>query len=400
MRVKKARFWGLVAGLVGAAALMAPTSALALTVTPDNTWGTSGKVYALAHTGNTMFVGGTFKKLLSQDGTQKFSRLKNLAAIDMTTGLPIETWNPTVSWTGGTPTVRALAVSPDGSTLYVGGRFDSIDGVPVNNFAAISTDTGAVVVDSTFDPSVNKAVEAIVVGTDKVFIGGSFKQINGKDRLRLAAFNFDGTLSTWAPSANAVVRSLAMAPDGNSMFVGGLFTTVDGQSRQSVARVDLVNGAINSWAIPPGVINNPQTAWAIVPRGNRVYIGFGHGPNYLASFRLDNGNFGTQLWRINTVGNVESLALNTAGTTLFAGGHFGTAALQQQVCGTQFLRGLMAVDPVTGAISCSWLPQLEPHGANFTGAWCMTITDSQLWVGGFFTSVSGVAAHDLARFTL
>ena len=228
------------------------------------------------------------------------------------------------------------------------------------------------VVDSTFDPSVNKAVEAIVVGTDKVFIGGSFKQINGKDRLRLAAFNFDGTLSTWAPSANAVVRSLAMAPDGNSMFVGGLFTTVDGQSRQSVARVDLVNGAINSWAIPPGVINNPQTAWAIVPRGNRVYIGFGHGPNYLASFRLDNGNFGTQLWRINTVGNVESLALNTAGTTLFAGGHFGTAALQQQVCGTPVpARADLAPDPVTGAISCSWLPQLEPHGANFTGAWCM-----------------------------
>jgi hypothetical protein len=400
MRVKKARLWGLVAGLVGAAALMAPTSALALSVTPDNTWGTSGKVYALAHTGNTMFVGGTFKKLFSQDGTQKFSKLQNLAAVDMTTGLPIETFTPDVERSDGTPTVRALAVSPDGSTLYVGGRFDSINGVAVNNFAAISTDTGAVNVDASFHPRVNKAVEAIVVGPDKVYVGGSFKQVNGQDRLRLAAFAFDGTLTSWAPSANAVVRSLAMAPDGNSMFVGGLFTTVDGRSRQSVARVDLVDGAINDWAIPFGVINNPQTAWAIVPRGGRVYIGFGHGPNYLAAFHLDTGTTGSQLWRINTVGNVESLALNTAGTTLFAGGHFGTASLQQQVCGNQWLRGLMAVDPATGAISCTWLPQLEPHGANFTGAWCMTITDTQLWVGGLFTSVSGVTAHDLARFTL
>ncbi len=70
------------------------------------------------------------------------------------------------------------------------------------------------------------------------------------------------------------------------------------------------------------------------------------------------------------------------------------------MCGNQWLRGLMSVNPATGQIDCSWLPQLDPHGANFTGAWCMLITDSQLWVGGFFDHIGGVVQRDVARFTL
>src|SRR6478735_8804613 len=172
MRVQRRVRRGLAAAVVGVAALaVMPTSAFALTSAPDSTtWGTTGKVYALAKNGNTLFIGG---------------------------------------------------------------RFDHVNGVAVSNFAALSTDTGAVSVNPTFSPNVNKAVEAIVVGTDKVFIGGSFKKVNNQDRLRLAAINFDGTLNAWAPMANAVVRSMAMAPDGNTLFVGGLFDHINNVSRQS-----------------------------------------------------------------------------------------------------------------------------------------------------------------------
>jgi hypothetical protein len=407
MRVQRRVRRGIAVAVVGLAALaVMPASALALTSAPDSTtWGTTGKVFALAKNGNTLFVGGTFKKMISPDGTQKFSKMKNLAAVDMTTGAPITTWQPIVEELGTTkaPTIRSLAVSPDGSTLYVGGRFDTINGVAVDNFAALSTDTGAVVVNPTFSPNVNKMVEAIVVGTDKVFIGGSFKKVNNQDRLRLAAINFDGTLNAWAPMANAVVRSMAMAPDGNTLFVGGLFSTINGVSRQSLARVNLTTGALDLWAVPFNTINNPQTAWTIVPRGNRVYVGFGHGPNFAAAFRLDNGIIGSQVWRWDAVGNIESLALNSAGTQLFASGHFGTAALQQHVCGsTPWLRGMVSLSLSNGQPVCSpfWLPQMEPHGANFTGGWCMLLTDTQLWVGGAFTSISGVPVTNLARFTL
>ena len=144
------------------------------------------------------------------------------------------------------------------------------------------------------------------------------------------------------PSANNTVRSMAFASDGTTMFIGGNFTQMDGVSRQSVARVSLNTGALDAWAIPAGVIVPPQTAWALLPVGNRLYAGFGHGPNYAAAFRLDNGTVGTQVWRFSTVGNDESLAMSNDGTRLFMGGHFGTGRLQQTVCG-QPLHGLMSV---------------------------------------------------------
>ena len=40
--------------------------------------------------------------------------------------------------------MNALAVSADGSTLYIGGKFDAVNGVTAKNFAAVSTSTGAV----------------------------------------------------------------------------------------------------------------------------------------------------------------------------------------------------------------------------------------------------------------
>ncbi|MGZ4431095.1 MAG: hypothetical protein ACXVYV_05545, partial [Gaiellales bacterium] len=328
-------------GVVWAALAAAP--AFALSETADNgTWSTNGKVFALARLGNTLFIGGKFTKLTSADGTQSVAAA-NLAAIDMTTGAAIPGFSASVaSSTTTAPYVHSLGVSPDGSVLYVGGKFDVLDGQTRSNLAAVSTSTGDIV--STFVPRVGSAVHGILIGpSGTIYFGGAFKNVNGKARSRLAAVAPDGSLNlSWVPAADDVVRTLTFAPDGATIFVGGHFTLMNGVGRQSVARVTSDTGALDPWAIPAGVINTPQTAWALVARGTRLYGGFGKGPNYLAAFRLDNGTSGTQLWRLNTVGNVESLALNTAGTKLFFGGHFGTAVLQQTVCGNKQLRGLAA----------------------------------------------------------
>ena len=391
------------AAVAVAAAVMAigAAPAFALSQTADaGVWFAKGKVYAMAQSGGTLYIGGTFKKVTSPDGSQSVAT-QNVAAIDMTSGAALSTF--TVTMTNGTASVlvNALGVSPDGSTLYIGGKFDSVDGQPVSNLAAVSTATGDVM--TSFTPQASSAVHTILMApSGSLYIGGSFSRLNGKPRRKLALVNSDGTLDpNWRPVANDVVRTLVYAEDGNTIFVGGIFTTMDSVSRQSVARVTTDTGALDPWTIPAGVINTPQTAWALLPRGNTLYGGFGKGPNYLAAFRLDNGDSGDQRWRLNTVGNVESLAMNAAGTKLFFGGHFGTAVLQQSVCGgTKQLRGLASVNPTTGAIDCTWIPQIEPHGSNFKGAWCMHITSTQLWVGGLMTSISGVPVDGFARFTL
>jgi hypothetical protein len=187
------------------------------------------------------------------------------------------------------------------------------------------------------------------------------------------------------------------------VFIGGGFTSIDGQTRESVALVDASTGAVDPWAVPLGStfgIGQPQIAWSLVATPTRLYGGFGHGPNFAAAFRLDNGNTGTRLWRFSTVGNVQKVLLSPDdSSSVYVGGHFGTGRLQQSVCGgSQNLHGLMKLNASTGVQDCSWLPQLAPYGNNFNGAWDLDFTANHLFVAGGFTSVNGTPAQNIARF--
>ena len=387
----------VVLAAVGAIAATA-TPAFALSATADTTWMTNGKVFALAQSGNTLYVGGKFAQEVSADGLTKI-KVKSLGRYDATTGNGLAGWAPKITQDGKAGTVRALAVSADGSMLYVGGTFNAVDGVAVKNYAVVSTADGSLI--AGFQHKFTTAVHVIKVGPNLVYVGGSFTAVDGVAHANLVAINpSTGALDpNWNPSANDVVRSMAFASDGTTMFIGGIFTQMDGVSRQSVARVDMTTGALNAWAIPSGVIVAPQTAWALLPMGNRLYAGFGKGPNYAAAFRLDNGTVGTQVWRFNTVGNDESLAMSNDGTRLFVGGHMGTAVLQQSICGVP-VHGLYSLNPATGAAYCDWFPAITPFGKNYTGAWCMLSTGTKLYVGGLIDAINGVTHVGLARFPL
>ena len=171
--------------------------AFALSSAPDRTWGTDGKTYALVKWGNTIFVGGTFKRAVGTNGQQVPSA--NIAAFDMTTGANIPSFAASVTNTFSTakPTVEALAVSTDGSTLYIGGDFDTVNGQPRMNLAAVDTATGTQL-NSTVTAQPDSPVQAIVAGPNLVYFGGNFMQVNGSVRNHLAAISAtDGTLSSY-----------------------------------------------------------------------------------------------------------------------------------------------------------------------------------------------------------
>jgi len=378
-----------------------PGPAWALSTTPDITWMTNGRLYASVRLGNTLYVGGTSTLVKAEVPGHAYA-VSGLAAFDITTGKGIPTWTPLVTNNTGTPVVHGLALSPDGAWLYVGGRFDAIDGCALRNLGRISTATGQV--DPTFAPQVGNStslVYAILTSVDRIYFGGRFSLVSGIRRSKmLAAVDPDGALDPdWTAVADKTVHSLAFASDGATIFVGGVFTTMDGVPRQSVARVTTDTGALDPWAIPAGTIVAPQSAWTFAVTPTRLYGGFGYtGPNYLAAFRLDNGSAGDQVWRFNTVGNVQTVALSPSGTQLYFGGHFGLGQLQQTVCRHVPLKGLAIANPVNGQIDCSWVPYLEPN--NFEGPWSLVLTDTYLWVAGGFTRIGGIQHRDVARFTL
>src|SRR3954468_18207312 len=104
-----------------------------------------------------------------------------------------------------------------------------------------------------FNPNVGLTVLAAALQPDgKIVIGGDFSTIapNGGPtvtRNRIARINADGTLDPdFNPNANGQVRAIAVQADGK-VLAGGGFTTIGGQTRNYIARLDATTGQADSF---------------------------------------------------------------------------------------------------------------------------------------------------------
>jgi hypothetical protein len=404
----------VVGGLVG---LVAP-SAYALGTTPDTTpWVVRGKVFALAETADhsTIYLGGKFSRASTQDGSMPYFPF-SITRFDEATGVGDSTFTPTVTdATGVEPgVINGMALTPDDSTLWIVGNFDLVQGQPRKDIAAIDTTTGNVL---PFSANPGNQLNAILLKTDgggavtKIIVGGAFTRMNNKPHKNLAELNPDGTLdATFAAQPDSTVRDIKLAADGQSIFISGGFTTVSAfgtnYPRQSLARLNL-DGSVNPWSVPAGVIENPMTAWRMAPTADVLYVGLGAGPNYASAFSLTDGDIGDQLWKRHTSGNVEGIALAPDGQHVFLSGHFGTAAGTSKVCTGVNMHGLLEINRSNGKFFDCWAPHILPDSGNFTGGWTVLANSTYLWVGGSFDQIcmpdgitGCVPTANIARFTI
>src|SRR2546427_781437 len=93
--------------------------------------------------------------------------------------------------------------------------------------------------DLSFNPGTgaNNIVNSFAVQTNgQVFIGGLFTTVNGTNINRIARLNADGSLDTsfdpGTGAANYPVRSVVVQPDGK-VLIGGEFTAVNGNTNRS-----------------------------------------------------------------------------------------------------------------------------------------------------------------------
>ena len=170
---------------------------------------------------NTVYAGGEFANARpagAAAGTN-LTRRANLLAYDIRTGVLISSFAPVLN-----AQVKTLALSPDGTRLYAGGSFTTVNGINRYRIAAFDTATGALV--SSFAPVLNSAVSAIAVTNDAVYVGGAFNKAGSVDRMRLAAFSpATGALLGWAPTANSGVNALLVSPDKSRVLAAGSFGT-------------------------------------------------------------------------------------------------------------------------------------------------------------------------------
>lgn len=383
----------------------------------------NGVVWRQLAVGNTVYAGGEFSKARpagSAPGTNEVTRT-NLLAYDLETGVLKTNFAPTFN-----AKVKSLAVSPDGTKLYVGGSFTQVNGQPRNRIAAFDIATGALL---PFTASFNSTVNAIVVTNSTVYVGGLFNYANSTLRPSLAALNpTTGALQPWAAKTNGYVQAMVMTADASRLVIGGNFSTVNDIEAKGLSAVTTATGATLPFAINQ-VIQNTGDAQSILSLqldaegfvyGTAFAYG-GPGPFFEGVFAADSMT-GTTKWLADCHGDSYDAA--RLGSAVYAVSHHHHCENVGGFPDTNprlfWQRGNAFSAEATGTVNnnnqggypnfggqpapslLTWFPKVDSgtYTGQTQGGWTITTTAKYVLMGGEFPSINNVGQQGLARFAV
>jgi hypothetical protein len=439
--------------LPGGAPMPFSSTAIASWQTPadPNRAGYAQEVDAVAQFGNRVFIGGQFTNLLDPNGTAANPPIAYLAELDATTGAPI----PGSTWTANASPiadpidkpVRALAVSPDGKRLYVGGQFKHIGGQSVAYLAALDINTGKL--DPTFSPPAPSAyVNAILPANGHVYIGGAWKTLGGTPQSDVAALHdtdgsldtafvgpqdFGGVFATHTGARDedpcnqpgaiqpctitkpAVTDTLGITADGRTLLAGGNFlhygkapgdSTWDYTNHAGLIALDAATGAMTTWQ---PFSSRPGFAMATSPVDpTGVYVAAGGGGGVLMKYVVGNAT-GKAVWKSTVDGDATGIAVTAARVYLV--GHY------DHIC-QPVAKGSDVAPNGTGGFNCAVNGPVHRHLAAFDhngvldstfngqlntpeGPDAVAIGPNGLYVGGNFTkALDGSSSRNQGGFAL
>ncbi len=192
--------------------------------------------------------------------------IRNLARLNAN-GTVDGTFNNT--GTNLSSTVNAVAVQPDGKILAAG-SFTDVGGVPRNRIARLNPDG---LVEMGFAPNIaaSQTILAMVLQTDgKILIGGVFGSplIIGSRR-NISRLNADGSFDSFYPAGppggtDNAVTAIARQADGK-VLIGGDFSTVAGIARARLAR-------LLDDPPPPTTVQFDQLSYSVAENGGNATI--------------------------------------------------------------------------------------------------------------------------------
>lgn len=439
-RSRRARALGLLTAVLSALLLVggglslgAPASADTMPPDPTNpaspptvgatalpTTQINGVAWAQTVVGDTVYVAGNFSNARpagSPAGSNTTSR-SNFLAYNITNGVLNTSINVPLNGQA-----LAVAPSPDGSRVYIGGDFTTAGGASYYRIVAISTATGQPI--ASFKPVMESQVRALAVTNTAVYAGGTFSSVNGVSRGYIAKINAsNGSLDTsWTASADYVVDALAVSPDGSRVYAGGRFKKMNGTSQYGLAMLTGSTGSILPFPTNTIVRDAGTTAaiTSLVATSDRVYgSGYDFGPdgNFEGSFASD-PTTGSLIWMEDCHGDTYSVV--PLGNALYAAGHphdcrnvggfpetnprtfHHTIAFSKARTGTLTNDGNSSYANFRGQPSptqLTWYPDWVT--GSFTGqgqaVWSLAGDSRYLVAGGEFPYVNGTAQYGLTRF--
>ncbi|CUR57336.1 exported hypothetical protein [metagenome] len=353
--------------------LAAPLAAFAaVSVTPDDTARVNGTVFAIAQVGNRTIIGGDFTMVGGQPRNH-IAAIRADGKLDTTFKADVD------------GTVYSIAGSTDGSTVYIGGLFGTAGGAARSNLAAVDSTTGTALPNWVADTTgATPEVLAVTVSGNRLYVGGRFGGVDGTSRKRIVAIDATAgdVIKTFNPAPNlAAVKFLAASPDGTTVFAGGAFDTIGGQSRTTgIAQLYADTGLATPFN--PAPIGSVVVAMGISPTADRIY--FGVADNRVLAYNVATSAL---VWTIKNGGDTQAIAVTD--TAIYLGGHFGQNITQKVK--RQWVESLNLDGTVT-----SWDPKLA---GGSMGIWAITATPTAIHLGGEFITINGANSHPrYARF--
>jgi hypothetical protein len=328
----------------------------------------SGNVLSLSLMGTRIHAGGEFTTI----GTRNRARL---VALDGVTGEPTD-WNP-----GANASVYTLCVA--NNQVYAGGDFTILGG---NNssrtrIGSISPTTGLC---TPWNPQIDATVRDIVATSATIYAAGSFATINGTAHRGLAGINASGsgTLTSWNVTTGGpgqVVEQMILS--GDTLFVCGTFSTLNGVTRGPLASVRTTSNAVTAFAPMPN-----DFVHTMAKRGNVIYA---------------SGYFTT----IGGVGGQQFVAGVNATTGAHSGWNPNVNGPQFGICADDRSVVFACTKPDENGVNVGGLHGFAFTNAQLTGfhlaldnsTWCVErAKNGSLLVGGLFTTVNGAARQGFA----
>lgn len=407
-------------GLVVSALVAIPVLA---EISPNGevTWGVYGldtstetdaiasQVWAIEQIGDTIYVGGKFLEA-RQNSTSTALPQPYLAAFNANTGAFIDTFRPDIE-----SAVYSLQASPDGSRLFVGGEFRSINGdTEAHGLAALDPATGQV--DTTWRAKVSNVSGArgIVFGFDvhgdHLYLSGRFDQVGSGASVhtteKLARVTLDDggadTVLTTDIDGGAV-WGVGVNNDASRIYLAGYHDSVDGNTAGADYSVLDHTGTLIPGRSDVGGNSSQSSRWYgqdVVVTDNLVF--WGGSEHVVRVFAESDGTLvrehstktGGDYQDLEVVGDrvYGSCHCYTVHAADFDGwGQWGDIPEHVEVTPIKYVAAYSAT---TGA----YLPEFQlDMSATQAGVWAIHgATDGCLWVGGDLSRITTIAGNDRA----
>ncbi|MFN8472343.1 MAG: PPC domain-containing protein [Anaerolineae bacterium] len=357
----------------------------------------SGSVNALANVGEVLYVGGDITHI----------GVREIRGIAMWDGA---NWGTLSDGTDNGVHGHVYAVAIDGSDVYIGGQFSQVGQTLAENVARWDGQQwhplgpGVTCVPRYFDYCYQPSVRAIAVGSDRVYVGGRFNQAGDRTVWNVAAWDGSAWSDLGVPPPTSysdnTAQVNALALKGNLLYVGGDFSA---NSPLGAKQIAVWNG--QTWSELGGGISQTQSYFdqgvrAIAVVGAKVYVGgrFDRAGNLQVTniARWDGQEWSDMNGGLGCYGSsgcsggsdaVSSLAI--IGSDVYASGTFQHAA-------DSSARFLARWD------GSSWSPVGHGDiGGGYYSSPSIEVLSSDghdLYIGGYFGSVDGVPAHNIAKW--